>query len=122
MFNDLIHFSDCQIEFGDNESLQLYVNSQQILDNNKVACSFISESDTMKKFRLETKKAIVTPVNAINQNSGDHLREKYHLLYNMLAGKGSFNASQHPQGLDYCKYILALRFVVSYRRENRRIS
>ncbi|XP_012266243.2 mRNA export factor Gle1 [Athalia rosae] len=102
---------DDLLEFVDKESLNLYLNSQQLLENYKNMIQSLIQSDSTKKFRFECQKAINIPVNAISGVSREHLFDKYDKLSRLLGGKPPTNANQHPQGIAFCKYTLAKKFV-----------
>lgn len=78
--------------------------------------AFMSDP-AQKSFRFSCQKAVNTPVNAINANSSSHLRQKLDHLQALLRGQGlevtgqPFNASTHPMGVPFCKYILAKKLV-----------
>ncbi|KAK7789762.1 hypothetical protein R5R35_013932 [Gryllus longicercus] len=73
----------------------------------------------MKTFRFECQKAVNTPVNAISPISASHLQDKFLKLHRLLSGqavdsgsgRSHFSASQHPQGIAFCKDLLAKKFV-----------
>ncbi|XP_012521807.1 nucleoporin Gle1 [Monomorium pharaonis] len=98
-------------EHVDQESLQIYIRSQQILRLYKETCKDFLQSVATKKFRLECQKAINIPVNAISGVSEQHLRDKYDRLQNLLIGKLSPNVTQYPQGAIFCKNHLAKTIV-----------
>lgn len=102
--------ADGLYEFVDKDSLQLYRNSKQLLENHRMLCSSLISSDAMKKFRFECQKAINIPVNTISGTSSEHLFDKFEKLHSLLAGKPPINANQHPQGIAFCKYLLAKKF------------
>lgn len=99
-------------EYVDQESLQVYVRSQQFLELYRETCKDFLQSTATKKFRFECQKAINIPVNAISGVSQQHLRDKYDRLQNLLIGKLSPNVTQHPQGVIFCKNHLAKKIVV----------
>lgn len=98
-------------EYADQESLQIYARSQQILKLYRETCKDLLQSAATKKFRFECQKAINIPVNAISSVSKEHLRDKYDRLQNLLIGKLSPNVTQHPQGVIFCKNHLAKKIV-----------
>ncbi|XP_046745081.1 mRNA export factor Gle1 isoform X2 [Diprion similis] len=99
------------LEFADKDSVEIYLNSQQLLENHNILCSPLTNSETTKKFRFECQKAINIPVNAISGVSREHLTDKYEKLHGLLGGKPPTNANQHPQGIPFCKHTLAKKFV-----------
>ncbi|XP_046621898.1 mRNA export factor Gle1 isoform X1 [Neodiprion virginianus] len=103
--------TDDLLEFVDKVSLHTYLDSQQLLENHKIMCSPLTQSESTKKFRFECQKAINIPVNAISGVSREHLMDKYEKLHNLLGGKPPTNANQHPQGIQFCKHTLAKKFV-----------
>ncbi|XP_071576589.1 uncharacterized protein Gle1 isoform X1 [Temnothorax nylanderi] len=98
-------------EYVDQESLQIYVRSQQFLELYRETCKDFLQSAATKKFRFECQKAINIPVNAISGVSEQHLRDKYDRLQNLLIGKLPPNVTQHPQGVIFCKNHLAKKIV-----------
>jgi nucleoporin GLE1 len=65
------------------------------------------------------QKAVNTPVNAISPASAHHLRDKLVKLSKLISGqpvelgRGHVVASAHPEGIAFCKNLLAKKFVVS---------
>ncbi|XP_076624029.1 gle1 RNA export mediator [Colletes latitarsis] len=98
-------------EYVDKEFLQIYLNSQQCLENYAKSYQELLQSASMKKFRFECQKAINIPVNAISSFDERHLRDKYDRLHNLLIGKSSPNINQHPEGPAFCKDVLAKKIV-----------
>lgn len=82
-------------------------------------CKNLVDNNMLKKFRFNCQKAVTMPVNAISPISGTHLSDKYFKLHNLLSGKDvdigdlKISASEHPDGINYCKNLLAKKFVVS---------
>ncbi|KAG7208900.1 hypothetical protein KM043_015081 [Ampulex compressa] len=98
-------------KFVDKESLQIYVKSQQLLENHTKNCQDLLQSANVKKFRFDCQKAINIPINAISATSKQHLRDKYERLQSLLTGNSTPNVGQHPKGAAYCKSILAKKIV-----------
>lgn len=77
----------------------------------------LMKDETMKKFRFDCQKAVNTPVNAICPISAAHLQDKLTKLQRLISGsavemgRSHFSASQHPQGIAFCKDLLARKFV-----------
>jgi nucleoporin GLE1 len=65
------------------------------------------------------QKVVNTPVNAISPVSAHHLRDKLVRLLKLISGQlvelgcGEIIASAHPEGIAFCKNLLAKKFVVS---------
>jgi nucleoporin GLE1 len=65
------------------------------------------------------QKAVNIPVNAISPVSADHLQDKLLRLSRLISGQpvevghGQVIASSHPEGIAFCKNLLAKKFVVS---------
>ncbi|XP_011697217.1 PREDICTED: nucleoporin GLE1 [Wasmannia auropunctata] len=97
--------------YVNQESLQMYVRSQQFLELYRNTCKNFLQSAATKKFRFECQKAINIPVNAISGVSEQHLRDKYDRLQNLLIGKLPPYVTQHPQGVIFCKNHLAKKIV-----------
>lgn len=59
------------------------------------------------------------PLNAISPTSAEHLQDKLLKLSRLIsgqpveAGHSQFVASKHPEGIIFCKNLLAKKFVVS---------
>lgn len=99
--------------YSDFESLQSYMKIHVFLTNYMATYRELAQASSLKKFRFECQKAINIPVNAISGVNASHLKEKYETLKSLLMGKSSLNISQHPQGVAFCKDILAKKIVVS---------
>ena len=73
----------------------------------------------LKRYRLDLKKAVNIPINAISASSGKHLRDKLETLVKLLTGKPvaignkQIQATQHPCALAMCKDMFAAKIVVS---------
>ncbi|KAK2581753.1 hypothetical protein KPH14_002232 [Odynerus spinipes] len=107
----LKEIEDDLYKYVDKESLQIYIHSQEVLENNAKNYDEFLRSASTKKFRFECQKAINIPVNAISAISEQHLKDKYERLHNLLIGKSSPNVNQHPQGAAFCKDVLAKKIV-----------
>ena len=65
------------------------------------------------------QKAVNVPVNAISPTSANHLQDKFFKLSRLISGQlvetghGKVAASSHPEGIAFCKNLLAQKFVVS---------
>lgn len=65
------------------------------------------------------QKAVNVPVNAIAPTSASHLQDKFFKLSRLMSGQlvetghGKIAASSHPEGIAFCKNLLAQKFVVS---------
>lgn len=65
------------------------------------------------------QKAVNVPVNAISPTSANHLQDKFFKLSRLISGQlvetglGKIAASSHPEGIAFCKNLLAHKFVVS---------
>ena len=73
----------------------------------------------MKKYRFELQKAINTPINAISDTSGSHLRDKLKRVMSMLngdrlevAGGKKISIQSHPHAPVFCKHLIARMIVV----------
>ncbi|XP_076646224.1 gle1 RNA export mediator [Halictus rubicundus] len=98
-------------EYVDKESLQMYANSKQFLENYVKSYDEFLQSASTKKFRFECQKAINIPVNAISGINRQHLYDKYERLHNLLTGQSSPNVNQYTQGATFCKNVLAKKIV-----------
>lgn len=76
----------------------------------------------MKKFRFELQKAVNTPVNAISPVSRAHLLDILKRLQTLLRGQvvhvsdKSISACSVPEGIDFCKNLVARMIAVSNLR------
>jgi hypothetical protein len=65
------------------------------------------------------QKSVNVPVNAISPTSANHLQDKFSKLSRLISGQlvetghGKIAASSHPEGIAFCKNLLAQKFVVS---------
>jgi len=65
------------------------------------------------------QKAVNVPVNAISPTSANHLHDKFFKLSRLISGQlvetghGKIAATTHPEGIAFCKNLLAQKFVVS---------
>nr|CAD7569411.1 unnamed protein product [Timema californicum] len=63
------------------------------------------------------QKAVNVPVNAISHVSSAHMTDKYIKLSRLISGQpvevggSTVSASRHPQGVAFCKNLLAKKFV-----------
>nr|CAG4640896.1 EOG090X0755 [Eulimnadia texana] len=99
------------------ENLEKYNELQAFLqDYEKTYADFI-KNPSLKQFRLDCQKAVITPANAISAVSASHLRDKFNKLQNLLqgsfveVGEKRFSASHQPGGLEFCFDGLAKKFV-----------
>lgn len=64
--------------------------------------------------------SINTPLNAISAVNASHLKDKLQRLRAVLRGQivevgnNNVSANSHPNGIAYCKNLLAERIVVSF--------
>lgn len=99
--------------------MQLYLSLKSNLENFEKVLSPLLSEDSLKKFRFNCQKAVTIPVNAISPVSGAHMTDKYLKLHNLLSGRAvevgdvKVVATQHPLGVQFCKLLLAKKFVVS---------
>ncbi|XP_054013711.1 mRNA export factor GLE1 [Hylaeus anthracinus] len=98
-------------KYVDKESLQRYMDSQQFLDYYANSYNDFVQAESTRKFRFECQKAINIPVNAISGINEQHLRDKYERLHNLLTGRAMPNVNEYPQGIAFCKNILAKKIV-----------
>jgi hypothetical protein len=67
------------------------------------------------------QKAVNIPVNSITPRSAEHLKDKLYKLSRLISGqsvevvhgKTAVAASLHPEGIVFCKNLLAKKLVVS---------
>ncbi|XP_067010642.2 mRNA export factor GLE1 [Anabrus simplex] len=75
------------------------------------------KDERMKKFRFECQKAVNIPVNTISAVNAHHMHDKLTKLSRLLSGQnvevsqGNFSAAAHPQGIAFCKNLMAKKFV-----------
>ncbi|XP_033123549.1 nucleoporin GLE1-like isoform X2 [Anneissia japonica] len=76
-----------------------------------------SKDQRVKKIRFGLHKAVNTPVNAVSDLSGSHLKDKLNKLVRLLSGQMVEVSSQrisaiaHPGGVMFCKDLLAKKLV-----------
>lgn len=99
--------------YPDLESLKIYIDSQNFLQEYKLKFDNFIKSDTMKKFKFEAQKTINLPINAISHVSREQLIDKYDKLKTFLSGKGSPNILLNPEAEAFSKHLLAKKIVVS---------
>lgn len=104
-------------DFVDREAFNVYISLQQHLQNFENSYKNLQKDDRLKKFRFECQKAVNIPVNAISPISADHLQDKLFRLSRLISGQpvevghGQVIASSHPEGIAFCKNLLAKKFV-----------
>ena len=75
------------------------------------------DSKVDSQFRFACNKAVSTPINAINANSSAHLKDKVDRLKDLMSGNqvtvgdNQFSASSHYLGIEFCKQLIAKKFV-----------
>nr|CAD7591372.1 unnamed protein product [Timema genevievae] len=104
-------------EFVDPQALHNYMTLQQYLQQFESSYSELVNDEGFKKFRFECQKAVNVPVNAISHVSSAHMTDKYIKLSRLISGQpveaggSTISASRHPQGVAFCKNLLAKKFV-----------
>nr|CAD7458626.1 unnamed protein product [Timema tahoe] len=104
-------------EFVDPQVLHNYMTLQQYLQQFESSYSELVNDEGFKKFRFECQKAVNVPVNAISHVSSAHMTDKYIKLSRLISGQpveaggSTVSASRHPQGVAFCKNLLAKKFV-----------
>nr|CAD7443246.1 unnamed protein product [Timema bartmani] len=104
-------------EFVDPQALHNYMTLQQYLQQFESSYSELVNDEGFKKFRFECQKAVNVPVNAISHVSSAHMTDKYIKLSRLISGQpveaggSTVSASRHPQGVAFCKNLLAKKFV-----------
>lgn len=107
----LKEIEDDLYNYVDKESLQIYIHSQEILENHLKNYNEFFQSTSTKQFRFECQKAINIPVNAISAINEQHLIDKYERLHKVLIGRSPQNVGPNSQGSAYCKDVLAKKIV-----------
>nr|CAD7405341.1 unnamed protein product [Timema cristinae] len=104
-------------EFVDPQALHNYMTLQQYRQQFESSYSELMNNEGFKKFRFECQKAVNVPVNAISHVSSAHMTDKYIKLSRLISGQpvevggSTVSASRHPQGVAFCKNLLAKKFV-----------
>nr|CAD7396158.1 unnamed protein product [Timema poppensis] len=104
-------------EFVDPQALHNYMTLQQYRQQFESSYSELMNDEGFKKFRFECQKAVNVPVNAISHVSSAHMTDKYIKLSRLISGQpvevggSTISASRHPQGVAFCKNLLAKKFV-----------
>ncbi|OWF38806.1 nucleoporin GLE1-like [Mizuhopecten yessoensis] len=105
-----------EIQCVDIDAFQWYTKLQDNMKKTEELIKALSSPES-KKLKFDLQKAVNTPINAISQVSGEHMREKLKRLLDLMSGKsvevGSKRVSVgvHPQALTFCKYLAAKMFV-----------
>lgn len=105
-------------EYASKDSILAFAKLQKYLSDFQESLKKLSEDSSLKQFKFDCKKAVNVPVNAISPVSKEHLLDKYQRLHSLISGKKvpigekSFIASQHPDGVAFCKDLLAKKFVM----------
>jgi nucleoporin GLE1 len=103
--------------FTDRESFNVYISLQQYLQTFEDSYRNLLKDDRLKKFRFDCQKAVNIPVNAISPISADHLQDKLFKLSSVISGQpvkvgnDQVIAASHPEGIAFCKNLLAKKFV-----------
>ena len=99
-----------------------YARVDAVLAKTTAACSefTVSQDASLKKYRFALQKAIGTQINAISDQSGQHLLNKINKLRQLLSGRPlevggkSVSINDHPQARDYCSSLIAKKLVVNH--------
>ncbi|KPJ13921.1 Nucleoporin GLE1 [Papilio machaon] len=103
--------------FYSSKNYAYFVELRDFLNAYESTYKDLLENTNLKKFRFDCQKAVNTPVNALSSVSGAHIRDKFDKLYKLLRGERVqvldtyVQATQHPQGLNYCTALLAKKIV-----------
>ncbi|XP_046389622.1 mRNA export factor GLE1 [Ischnura elegans] len=101
----------------DPVSLKMYINLQNNLKAFEKSYEPLFLDERWKKFRVDCQKAVSTPVNAISPISSAHMMDKLLRLRQLLTGQpvgigdSRVTSSAHPNGIAYCKNLLAKKLV-----------
>lgn len=99
------------------ESLKRYISLQNNLRAFEKSYEPLFIDDRWKKFRIDCQKAVSTPVNAISPVNSAHMMDKLIRLRLLLMGESAdigdarVTSSAHPNGIAYCKNLLAKKLV-----------
>ncbi|XP_060536347.1 mRNA export factor Gle1 [Cylas formicarius] len=105
-------------EYVNLGNLQMYTELMDYLKAYTDSIQQLEQDASMKQFRFDCKKAVNIPVNALSGANSHHILDKYQKLHGLLSGQNvivsdrQVNASQHPQGVAFCKNLLAKKFVL----------
>ncbi|KAJ9592389.1 hypothetical protein L9F63_015957 [Diploptera punctata] len=105
-------------DFVDKDSFHKYENLKQHLQTFESSCNMLMTDDKLKQFRFNCQKAVNIPLNAISPTSAAHLQDKLIKLSRLIsgqpveAGQTRISASSHPQGIAFCKNLMAKKFVL----------
>ncbi|XP_071946589.1 mRNA export factor GLE1-like [Antedon mediterranea] len=105
--------------YATDESNKRYIEVMNKL--NEATNSFKELTDSkdprIKKERFGLQKAVNTPVNAVSDKSGSHLKDKLNKLVRLLSGQSvevsnqRMSAGSLPGGVMFCKDLLAKKLV-----------
>ncbi|KAI5742859.1 hypothetical protein M8J77_011976 [Diaphorina citri] len=102
----------------DASSLQFYKATSDYYTSVENSLHNMMQDGDLKSFRFQCMKAFNIPINAISGLDGQHMLEQYNRLVSVLrgdrvVGSGSSmkRVSQHPLGIQFCKYSMAKKFV-----------
>lgn len=110
--HNILTVSDDVKTFVQADLWVLYVQCREFLQQFQKSHNEILYNGSLKKFRFACQKAVITPVNAINAISREHLTDKYNRVVSFLTGKSNPKVDMHPQGFSFCIYMLAKKIVV----------
>ena len=118
----LIQIADDLNNFVNPQLWAVYTGSKAYLEQFQLTHQEFLHNEALKKFRFDCLKAIITPVNALNAATKEHLMDKYNRITNFLLGKSLPNVRSHPQGISFSIYTLAKKLVASIISESLRNS
>lgn len=99
-------------------NFKFYCEIINFLESHSRSFQELEKDISQKQFKFDCKKAVNIPVNALSGVSSEHILDKYNRLYNLLKGQNVeinsniLNASKHPQGIAFCKDLLAKKLVL----------
>ncbi|XP_072379422.1 mRNA export factor Gle1 [Diabrotica undecimpunctata] len=100
------------------DNFHIYSELMDFLDKYTESIKNLENDVTQKQFMQDCKKAINIPVNSLSGVNAEHVLDKFNKLFRLLKGQDNIiadkriNASIHPQGIQFCKNLLAKRFVL----------
>ncbi|XP_051174424.1 mRNA export factor GLE1 [Leptopilina boulardi] len=94
-------------KFFDKESLQIFVESDELINSCKEKYEIYIKSIEGKQFRSQSQKKIINPINALSLQSKEFFQDQYERLRFVLSG----NLSSDSRADAYIKNTLAIQII-----------
>lgn len=112
--SDKLHIS----QYISITNLNTYTGVMNFLHKHTESFKGLENDPLQKEFRFDCKKAVNIPINSLSGVNSEHILDKYKRLHKLLKGEDvvvsdkRVNASKHPQGIAFCKDLLAKKFIL----------